>query len=413
MAIDRTGINSLDAGAPNLRLEGDIASIQAIPIELQKIILQYWIQQGDGSSADRIEDVPKEFRDNIIQLFRQQSSAQGGMEPMSAAQGGRAGYRDGYSVQGGVKNYLGDQKTVSDAPIKWQSGPDKPETELAYITKAEKDLILKKDLHGSLSRGPNLGPSGVMSLDSWGDIGGGGPDPDATSGGGGGSSDDGDDGDDGDNWRENLQHTYSAPAAPIQEPSVIVDDPMRGDGSVMEEVYAPKTYTQVGGDGSVMEEVYGTKPRTDYTFEEIEKGISDKIGQGKIIYIQDRPISEQEAYNFGLIQNDLETGKRIEGRNQFNEAGEIVPRTGTITTTGGGGGNGGDTTNAPVVTGGAAGPTGEVLKRDPYLDPNLMAASIPFETKNLEKLQFGPGRMSGRRWSLSGCPWSRPCACSG
>ena len=41
MAIDRTGISSLNAGAPDLRLEGDIASIQAIPIEIQKMILQY------------------------------------------------------------------------------------------------------------------------------------------------------------------------------------------------------------------------------------------------------------------------------------------------------------------------------------------------------------------------------------
>ena len=73
MAIDRTGINSLNAGAPDLRLEGDIASIQAIPIEIQKMILQYWIQQGDGSPADRIEDVPKEFRDNILRLFQQSS----------------------------------------------------------------------------------------------------------------------------------------------------------------------------------------------------------------------------------------------------------------------------------------------------------------------------------------------------
>ena len=73
MAIDRTGINSLNAGAPDLRLEGDIASIQAIPIEIQKMILQYWIQQGSGSPADRIEDVPKEFRDNILRLFQQSS----------------------------------------------------------------------------------------------------------------------------------------------------------------------------------------------------------------------------------------------------------------------------------------------------------------------------------------------------
>ena len=74
-------------------------------------------------------------------------------------------------VQGGGENYLGKQPQVV-APRKWQSSPDAPPTELAYITKAEKDLILKKDIHGSLSKGPNMGPSGIMSLDSFGDIGG-------------------------------------------------------------------------------------------------------------------------------------------------------------------------------------------------------------------------------------------------
>ena len=76
-------------------------------------------------------------------------------------------------VQGGVENYLGKQPQVV-APRKWQSSPDAPPTELAYITKAEKDLILKKDIHGSLDKGPNMGPSGIMSLDSFGDVGGGG-----------------------------------------------------------------------------------------------------------------------------------------------------------------------------------------------------------------------------------------------
>jgi len=75
------------------------------------------------------------------------------------------------AIQGGVKNYLGNQKTVSNVPLKWQSGADKPATELAYITKAEKDLLLKKDLHGSLKNGPNTGPEGIMSLDSQGDKG--------------------------------------------------------------------------------------------------------------------------------------------------------------------------------------------------------------------------------------------------
>ena len=51
-------------------------------------------------------------------------------------------------VQGGVENYLGRQPEVQ-APRKWQSGPDKPATELAYITEAEKDLLLKAARHGS------------------------------------------------------------------------------------------------------------------------------------------------------------------------------------------------------------------------------------------------------------------------
>ena len=77
-----------------------------------------------------------------------------------------------YKMQGGkkpAKNYLGKQKTVSKVPVKWQSGPDTPPTELAYITEAEKDLLLKADLHGSLKDGPNTGPDEIMSLDSQGD----------------------------------------------------------------------------------------------------------------------------------------------------------------------------------------------------------------------------------------------------
>ena len=66
-------------------------------------------------------------------------------------------------MQGKVRNYLGKQKMVR-APLHWQSGPGHPKTQLAYITKPELDLILKKDFHGSLKDGPNVGPSGIMSL---------------------------------------------------------------------------------------------------------------------------------------------------------------------------------------------------------------------------------------------------------
>jgi len=89
-------------------------------------------------------------------------------------------------VQGGVDNYLGKQPQVQ-APRKWQSSPDKPSTELAYITEAEKDLILKANIHGGLEGGPNMGPSGIMSLDSFGDAGGGGASGGDTDAGGGAS----------------------------------------------------------------------------------------------------------------------------------------------------------------------------------------------------------------------------------
>ena len=100
-----------------------------------------------------------------------------------------------YEVQGGVKNYLGKQKEVK-APVKWKSSPDHPETELAYITKAEKDLLIKSDLHGSLKGSVNRGPSGIISLNGWGDASdgfgnaGGAPGPGDTGGEGGDSPQD-------------------------------------------------------------------------------------------------------------------------------------------------------------------------------------------------------------------------------
>jgi len=91
--------------------------------------------------------------------------------------------RINYNVQGNVKNYLGKQKIVK-APLHWQSSPKHPTTELAYITKKEKDLIIKKDLHKSLKGGVNRGPSGIISLNGWGDAPSGGQGPAGSSGGG-------------------------------------------------------------------------------------------------------------------------------------------------------------------------------------------------------------------------------------
>jgi len=78
--------------------------------------------------------------------------------------------RPNYVMQGKVKNYLGKQKMVK-APKKWKSGPDHPNTELAYITKAEKDALVKMNMYGSMNGKANKGPSGIISLNGWGDSG--------------------------------------------------------------------------------------------------------------------------------------------------------------------------------------------------------------------------------------------------
>jgi hypothetical protein len=112
------------------------------------------------------------------------------------------------AIQGGVDNYLGKQPQVV-APRKWKSSPDKPETELAYITKAEKDLIIKENIHGGLEGGPNMGPSGIMSLDSFGDAGGGGAAGGDTDAGGGY---------DGDKFGGSSQYDYSTNVSTAQLP---------------------------------------------------------------------------------------------------------------------------------------------------------------------------------------------------
>ena len=108
--------------------------------------------------------------------------------------------RADYVMQGKVRNYLGKQKMVK-APKKWKSAPNHPETELAYITKAEKDALIKLNLHGSMNGKANKGPSGIISLNGWGDAG---------DFGGSSSSSGGRDGPPGGGDR---QMTYTAPSA--------------------------------------------------------------------------------------------------------------------------------------------------------------------------------------------------------
>ena len=76
--------------------------------------------------------------------------------------------KNNYEIQAGVKNYRPSEMVT--VPKIAKSSPTHPVAKLAYITDAEKKLLIKKNLHGSLKGKPNRGPGGIPSLQ--GDFGG-------------------------------------------------------------------------------------------------------------------------------------------------------------------------------------------------------------------------------------------------
>ena len=91
-------------------------------------------------------------------------------------------------MQGGVKNFLGKQKMVK-APKYWLSKPGHVKAKLAYITDEEEQILIDKNLYGSLRGRPNKGPAGLPSLQG-GDFGAGGGGGSSGGGGGGNGSHD-------------------------------------------------------------------------------------------------------------------------------------------------------------------------------------------------------------------------------
>jgi hypothetical protein len=70
---------------------------------------------------------------------------------------------------GVLQFFLENKKMINRFLLNGKSGKNHPDTELAYITKPEKELLIKLDLHGSMKDGkPNKGPGGIISLNSGG-----------------------------------------------------------------------------------------------------------------------------------------------------------------------------------------------------------------------------------------------------
>ena len=353
MAIDRTGISSLNAGAGEITYSGNegpkspqqMAEFELIEYmeEFEKVFPEMKSLRGTegymqslneyfrgltkqesregiqmASAEDPIlkdeydryvfelKEIRPEATPMTIEEFRQQAIS--GM-----AEGGiaRLGYKDGYSVQGGVKNYLGNQKTVSNVPVKWQSGPDKPETELAYITKAEKDLILKKDLHGSLQDGPNMGPGGLMSLDSWGDVAGGQAGADVSDSGGGRGGD------------PSTTYSYDPVAAARAQALAVEEENRRIQQSqrIANEIAAAKLEKQKPPGGGDSEMYYMDTGGADITVP----------GDEQYQTISSIPIGDYEDDKILRISEGVEPGYRAQDERPFGLSKEEAFRQGKIT----------------------------------------------------------------------------------
>ena len=98
MAIDKTGISSLETGAPDITYTGDEGPQDPRTMsDIDKIILEHWLQQG-GSYGDTI---PEEFKLEIIKMYgldkmaSAQDMAGGGIARLGYANGQRVGFRVG------------------------------------------------------------------------------------------------------------------------------------------------------------------------------------------------------------------------------------------------------------------------------------------------------------------------------
>jgi len=119
-----------------------------------------------------------------------------------------------YETQAGVKNFLGKQKMVK-APKYWLSKPGHVKAKLAYITDEEEQILIDKNLYGSLRGRPNKGPAGLPSLQG-GDFGAGRSDSGSRNG-GNGSHD-----------RGGWQHHRAAAPKPAPKPTPKPSEPPGG-----------------------------------------------------------------------------------------------------------------------------------------------------------------------------------------
>ena len=120
---------------------------------------------------------PKEPLPDFMKAAKNNVNMQGdpmrGMGPRQGLTPFDIANMSGAVEQAGIINFLGMQPEVT-VPIRAKSHADAPPTQLAYITDAEKQMLINANMHGSLDGEPNPGPGGVQSLDDYYNLPGGG-----------------------------------------------------------------------------------------------------------------------------------------------------------------------------------------------------------------------------------------------
>jgi hypothetical protein len=210
--------------------------------------------------------------------------------------------------QAGATNYLGKQEMVT-APKFWLSEPDHVKAKLAYITDEEEQILIDKNLYGSLKGKPNIGPAGLPSLQG-GDFG---SEDKGTGGGGGG----GGGGNGGEDRRESYIRDYSSKGI------------VKGGG---------KKTTTKPGEGPQYEDSRPTKAVIDrqkarYNKQFFDKGLMPPLGS--------RPTDFKTKLNQRRNQNILNFINRNLGKDLYRSGfigpnidkrflGGAVPTTGSI-----------------------------------------------------------------------------------
>ena len=207
------------------------------------------------------------------------------------------------ATQGGVLNFLGKQPEVT-APVRAQSHADAPPTQLTYITDAEKDLLVKANIHGSLAGKPNPGPAGLESLDDFYMV----PKPGGgvTIGGGGGSQvgSQGSGGSQTSSGGYQSIEDYTKPGNDNQYtgPQIGAGDSVSGGDFDSGGVFTPGEKPPEDVDQKLLDEVKDTKKETKV------KSFTDWFNKN----VFGKPIEEINPYERDKILNKLKEFKKLD-----------------------------------------------------------------------------------------------------